>query len=107
MYTKLTSNLQRPISLCLCIAGSMNHHAGSKENYEGSGKMAQWKKALIMKNPKNILEIFMVVHSFNPSTWEVEAGGSLSGSRQAWSTEQVQYSQGYTEKPCLGHLKKN
>jgi major histocompatibility complex class I len=28
----------------------------------------------------------VVVHSFNPSTWEAEAGGSLS-SRPAWSTK--------------------
>jgi hypothetical protein len=28
----------------------------------------------------------MVVHAFNPSTWEAEAGGFLS-SRPAWSTE--------------------
>jgi major histocompatibility complex class I len=28
----------------------------------------------------------VVVHAFNPSTWETEAGGFLS-SRPAWSTE--------------------
>jgi hypothetical protein len=28
----------------------------------------------------------MVVHAFNPSTWEAEAGGILS-SRPAWSTK--------------------
>jgi hypothetical protein len=28
----------------------------------------------------------MVAHAFNPSTWEVEAGGFLS-SRPVWSTE--------------------
>jgi hypothetical protein len=28
----------------------------------------------------------VVVHTFNPSTWETEAGGFLS-SRPAWSTE--------------------
>jgi hypothetical protein len=28
----------------------------------------------------------MVVHTFNPSTWEAEAGGFLS-SRPAWSTK--------------------
>jgi hypothetical protein len=41
----------------------------------------------------------VVVHAFNPSTWEAEAGGFLS-SRTAWFTE-FQDSQGYTEKPCL------
>jgi hypothetical protein len=30
----------------------------------------------------------MVVHAFNPSTWEAEAGGFLS-SRPAWSTKWV------------------
>jgi hypothetical protein len=30
----------------------------------------------------------VVVHTFNPSTWEAEAGGFLS-SRPAWSTEWV------------------
>jgi hypothetical protein len=30
----------------------------------------------------------VVVHTFNLSTWEAEAGGFLS-SRPAWSTEQV------------------
>jgi hypothetical protein len=30
----------------------------------------------------------VVMHTFNPSTWEAEAGGSLS-SRPAWSTKWV------------------
>jgi hypothetical protein len=30
----------------------------------------------------------MVAHAFNPSTWEAEAGGSLS-SRPPWSTKRV------------------
>jgi hypothetical protein len=30
----------------------------------------------------------MVMHAFNPSTWEAEAGGFLS-SRPAWSTKWV------------------
>jgi hypothetical protein len=42
----------------------------------------------------------VVAHTFSPSTREAEAGGFLS-SRPAWSTERVQDSQGYTEKPCL------
>jgi hypothetical protein len=32
------------------------------------------------------LEPGVVLHTFNPSTWEAEAGGFLS-SRPAWSTE--------------------
>jgi hypothetical protein len=35
---------------------------------------------------KMFLEPGVVVHAFNPSTWEAEAGGFLS-SRPAWSTE--------------------
>jgi hypothetical protein len=42
----------------------------------------------------------MVVHTFDPSTWETEAGRFLS-SRPVWSTDEFQDSQGYTEKPCL------
>jgi hypothetical protein len=42
----------------------------------------------------------VVAHAFSPSTWEAEAGRSLS-SRPAWSTERVQDIQGYTEKLCL------
>ena len=42
----------------------------------------------------------VVTQAFNPSTWEAEAGRSLS-SRPAWSQSEFQDSQGYTEKPCL------
>jgi hypothetical protein len=42
----------------------------------------------------------VVAHAFNPSTWEAEAGGSLS-LRPAWSIDEFQDSQDYTEKPCL------
>ena len=49
----------------------------------------------------NSSEPGVVVHAFNPSTQEAEAGGFLS-SRPAWSTEWVPgQPQGYTEKPCL------
>jgi hypothetical protein len=37
---------------------------------------------------------------------EAEAGGFLS-SRPAWSTRELQDSQGYTEKPCLKKKNKN
>jgi hypothetical protein len=46
-----------------------------------------------------------MVHAFNPSTWEAEAGRFLC-SRPAWSKSEIQNSQGYTEKPCLEKLKK-
>jgi hypothetical protein len=47
----------------------------------------------------------VVVHTFNPSIWEAEAGRFLS-SRPAWSTE-FQDSRGYTERPCLEKQKQN
>jgi hypothetical protein len=45
-------------------------------------------------------------NAFNPSTpeAEAEAGGFLS-SRPAWSTDEFQDSQGYTEKPYLKKTK--
>jgi hypothetical protein len=46
----------------------------------------------------------MVVHAFDPSTWEAEVGGFPS-SRPAWSTEWVPGQPGYTEKPCLEKTK--
>ena len=42
----------------------------------------------------------MVVLTFNPSTWEAEAGGFLSW-RPAWSTERVPGQPGLHKKPCL------
>jgi hypothetical protein len=38
------------------------------------------------QNKKVLEKPGVVVHAFNPSTWEAEAGGFLS-SRPAWSTE--------------------
>jgi hypothetical protein len=42
----------------------------------------------------------MLAHTFNPSTWEAEAGGFLSSSPPGLQSE-FQDSQGYTEKHCL------
>jgi hypothetical protein len=39
-----------------------------------------------------------VVHAFNPSTWEAEAGRFLI---QIGLQSELQNSQAYTEKPCL------
>jgi hypothetical protein len=50
-----------------------------------------------------ITKLGVVVHAFNPSTWEAEAGGFLS-SRPA-SQNEFQDRQGYTEKPCLEKTK--
>ena len=49
-----------------------------------------------------------MAHTFNPSTWEAEAGRFLS-LRPVWSTElqsEFQDSQGYTAKPCLENPKR-
>jgi hypothetical protein len=42
----------------------------------------------------------VVVHAFNPSTWEAEAGGFLSSGQPGLQSE-FQDSQGNTEEPCL------
>ena len=47
----------------------------------------------------------VVVHTFNPSTWEAEAGRFLN-SRPAGLQSEFQDSKSYTEKPCLGKEKK-
>jgi hypothetical protein len=47
----------------------------------------------------------VVVHAFNPSTWEAEAGGFLSWGQPGLQSE-FQDSQDYTVKPCLKKPKK-
>jgi hypothetical protein len=43
----------------------------------------------------------IVAHTFNPSTWEAEAGRSLN-SRPPWATDRVSgQPRLHTEKPCL------
>jgi hypothetical protein len=42
----------------------------------------------------------VVAHTFNPSTWEAEAGGFLVQVQPGLQSE-FQDSQGYTEKHCL------
>jgi hypothetical protein len=42
----------------------------------------------------------VVVHAFNPSTWEAQAGGFLS-SRPAWATKGVPGELGLYREPCL------
>jgi hypothetical protein len=43
----------------------------------------------------------MMVHTFNPRTWEAEAGESLGVQDQPGLPSEFQNSQGYTEKLCL------
>jgi hypothetical protein len=43
----------------------------------------------------------MVVHTFNPSTWEAKAGGSLLEWGQPDLQSKFEDSQGHTEKPSL------
>jgi hypothetical protein len=48
----------------------------------------------------------VVVHAFNPSTWEAEAGGFLSLRKPGLQSE-FQDSQGYTEKLSLKNKQTN
>jgi hypothetical protein len=69
---------------------------------QGSVKLSKCRFKMNLKTSfKMFLSRAVVVHAFNSSTWEAEAGGFLS-SRPAWSQD----SQGYTEKPCLERPKK-
>lgn len=43
----------------------------------------------------------MVVHAFNPNTWEAEAARSMSSRLACFTTELVPGQSGYTEKPCI------
>jgi hypothetical protein len=47
----------------------------------------------------------VVVHAFNPRTWEAEAGGFLISGQPDLQSE-FQDTQDYTEKPCLKKQKK-
>ena len=51
-----------------------------------SSKAKQKHEMVMIEN--EVEKPSMVVHNFNTSTWETEAGGSLS-SRALWSTKQV------------------
>ena len=48
----------------------------------------------------------VVAHTFNPSTHEAEAGGSLLDRGRPGLQSEFQDSQSYTEKPCLEKKKK-
>jgi hypothetical protein len=64
-----------------------------------------WEGGFNQMSFKNVISwVMAATYTFNPSTGEVEAGGSLS-SRTAWSTEH-QDNQGFTEKPCLKNPRK-
>jgi hypothetical protein len=58
--------------------------------YGGSLYKWTWKNEDLFKKKRKKerkeKKLGVVVHSFNPSTWEAEAGEFLS-SRPAWSTE--------------------
>jgi hypothetical protein len=50
----------------------------------------------------------VVVHAFNPSTWEAEAGGfQVQVQGQPGLQSEFQDSHGYTQKPCLEKPEKN
>ena len=44
------------------------------------------KRHIALRSDKIDFKLGVMVHAFNPSTWEAEAGGFQS-SRPAWSTE--------------------
>jgi hypothetical protein len=53
---------------------------------DAGGWRRGWKVLAAMNSIKKEKGQAMVVHTFNPNTWEAEAGRFLS-SRPAWSTE--------------------
>ena len=55
---------------------------------------------------KKACPVVVVVHIFNPSTQEVEAGGALWVQGQPDLQNKFQGRQGHTEKPCPEKLKK-
>jgi hypothetical protein len=60
----------------------------------------------LLNNKKAWVSQAVVVHAFNPSTWEAEAGEFLSRGQPGLHSE-FQDSQGYAEKPCLNKTKQN
>jgi hypothetical protein len=57
-----------------------------KEIQENTAEQVEVLKEQTQKSLKELQEPGIVVHAFNPSTWETEVGRFLS-SRPAWSTE--------------------
>jgi hypothetical protein len=53
-----------------------------------------------------VVVVVVVVHTFNPSTWEAEAGGSMS-SRLAWFTVQVPGQPGLHRETLYQKTKQN
>jgi hypothetical protein len=56
---------------------------------------------------KFFLSCVVVVHVFNPSAQEANAGGSLLVRSQHGLQSEFQVCQGYTEKPCFREKTKN
>ena len=59
---------------------------GSKSNEERAKSRCRCMGNLIERTKEKLTSQAVVVHAFNPSTWEAEAGGSLI-LRPAWFTE--------------------
>jgi hypothetical protein len=79
--------------LKMCMIKVLNKHLQTKKT-EKHGTMYgvnRFRKALSSRDLNShplekYIQPGVVVHAFNPSTWEAEAGGFLS-SRPAWSTK--------------------
>jgi hypothetical protein len=81
---------------------------GWREGWGGRGERGErgkrGERERGMENKKENTPLGGVVHAFNPSTQEAEAGRGVPG--QPGLQSEFQDSQGYTEKPCLKNKNK-
>jgi hypothetical protein len=68
------------VCLCVCVRLELVPRTSHMLEKSFTTKLISSALLRMVKNEPD-----MVAHAFNPSTWEAEAGGSLS-SRPAWST---------------------
>jgi hypothetical protein len=76
------------IDIPALIVLALKSHLGMKHRYKEVRHSIYMKINSKSNSLKHVLQPGVVVHAFNSSTREAEAGGSLS-SRTAWSTEGV------------------
>jgi hypothetical protein len=81
-----------PIQFLFTVDGTANGHTTLKDNnlviLPQSLILSSCKLCIDLKDLKPYFQLGVVVHTFNPSTQEAEAGRFLS-SRPAWSTKGV------------------